>query len=473
MICQFVLLALAALLLCGFTHGDASGSGGLKPVVVANTYAVSTPVSNGGVVGTPTVTCGGGACSGGNALTNCQITAGDPSGNFQITTLCAITTTANGVTNLVGVYVTQTLTVQATNASGAGSANAIIVNAYGDGSVGAVAATTQFSNFFTSRALQSSQTYSTRPPWKVAGVDYAVGYATGTSFKDPSSAGLPTGCTYASNVVTCGSSAASPTFDSYDFSLHNGISLDILSGVTGTVTLTNNYFLNGSSSNTQFDLITVEGGSSNIVMTNNTFDGGSPSLFHVISFLQFLSSGTVADSYNAYLRVGGHFHRLATAGNVTTKYNYGEGMCYSPCPQHGEWDILLFTGTMAHLTYNYNTFLEPSAVNQVAMTTTFYISGGNANGSSITLADIQANTVAINLTSGTVTVSSAAIEWGYISVVTSNVLYNYIDPTGAQFCFLDAGGGGTRTTITYTGNINLRDGSPISNANTSNCHGHN
>lgn len=459
-----IFLIISLFLLAAWIHGAGSG-GGLAPVVSAATFTISTPVTNGSTVGTPTVT---------NSPTGCSITAGDPSGNFAVSSSCAITTTAAGVTNLVGLFATQTITVQATNSAGSGS-NAVMVNGYGDGSVGAVAASVQFSNFFTSRALQSGQTYATRPPWRVAGVDYAVGVPSSVTLKDPSSVGLPSGCTYASNIVTC-QSIAGLTYSGYDHSLHGGIALDLRATLTGSVTISNNNFVNGATSDpANFYMVTVDGGSANYIFQNNVCDGGSPTFFHVTGCIQYQSSGTYTGLYNACLHIGGHCFVSSSSGTSSEKFSYGEGMCYSPCAQHGEWQLLLFTGTMTKYTFDYNTFLEPAAVNQVALTTVVYLSGGSPNGSTITTAEVEYNTSAVNLQpgpGGTVTASSAFVEWSYINVGTTNLTSNYIDPTGAQFCFVDAGGGGARTTINYSGNTNLRDGSTILDANTSHCHGH-
>ncbi len=102
------------------------------------------------------------------------------------------------------------------------------VSAFNDGSTGAPAGTPQFPNLFTTNAAPGS--YATRPPWKVAGVDYHVGidrntYPTNASLKDPSSATLPSGVTRTGTVMTI--SGNNVLLDGFDFSLGGGWELDV------------------------------------------------------------------------------------------------------------------------------------------------------------------------------------------------------------------------------------------------------
>lgn len=77
--------------------------------------------------------------------------------------------------------------------------------------------------------------YGTTPPWCVSGVDFGVGVPTGTVLLDPapsctiapalsSIGGSLSGCAI---MTFSGGSATNATIDSYDFSLHGGIRVDI------------------------------------------------------------------------------------------------------------------------------------------------------------------------------------------------------------------------------------------------------
>lgn len=168
---QVSIILLLTTLLSGFMHGNSGGGGGSSPIVQAAVFTPSTPATNGGAVGTATAT---------NSPTGWSITAGDPSGDFAISSGGVITFTAQGQTDYSGAVSLKsaTLTLQASNGAGSGSNNNT-VNASADGSVNApVNASIQHSAFFTSYARQSGQSaYTVRPAWKVAGVDYAVGPA--------------------------------------------------------------------------------------------------------------------------------------------------------------------------------------------------------------------------------------------------------------------------------------------------------
>ena len=67
-------------------------------------------------------------------------------------------------------------------------------------------------------------------------------------------------------------------------------------------------------------------------------------------------------------------------------------------------------------------------------------------------------------------ISVADAEFNYNPVTTANILNNYIDPTGSFLCY--SNNGTTITTTNMSGNINLTDGSSISDFTAANCHGH-
>ena len=64
--------------------------------------------------------------------------------------------------------------------------------------------------------------YRSRPPWNVAGVDYAVGYAAGTVLKDPMTGALPAGVTRDSANHTFLITGNNVVISGWDFSLEGG-----------------------------------------------------------------------------------------------------------------------------------------------------------------------------------------------------------------------------------------------------------
>lgn len=131
-------------------------------------------------------------------------------------------------------------------------------------------------------ARQSGQSaYAVRPPWNVAGVDYSVGIPSNVALRDPTTS-LPPNCTLnptgsalGGPIINCGSFAHPPAnivINGYDFSLHNGVPLDITQ-VTGSVTISNCKFVTGP--NISLLTGTVTGSMSGTTFTMTGLTSGS------------------------------------------------------------------------------------------------------------------------------------------------------------------------------------------------------
>jgi hypothetical protein len=206
----------------------------------------------------------------------------------------------------------------------------------GDGCMGAQATgSVQRKNFFTGFTGQS---YPTRPPWNVAGVDYPVGYS-GT-LKDPLVSGNMPACvsnagnTGNPNLYIANGDVQPCVLDHLDFSLHNSICFAIQGTSGKTVTFTNDKFATGSSNCSLYGGFIQEGFgyNTNIVVKYSEFDdnygcncGG---LFGIPSDV----GNTLTLQYNAYIGVTGRVMN----GNASyyASYNYMEGMGNGA--EHGE-----------------------------------------------------------------------------------------------------------------------------------------
>jgi hypothetical protein len=133
------------------------------------------------------------------------------------------------------------------------------------------------------------------PKWNVPGVDYPVGLDTTLTLSDPTTAGLPSGCSFSSPTVTC--SSGTPVLNGFDFTLHN--TRLVVTG--GTFTVSNSKFACISS---QLDEIHISG-TGNTTIQYNTFNGGA-------------SPGVACASGGQNAAVG----ITNTAGSVTIQYNY-------------------------------------------------------------------------------------------------------------------------------------------------------
>lgn len=423
---------------------------------------------------------------------------------------------------------------------------------YPDGCVGApVGGNVQYSNFFTSRALQSGQTYTTRPPWNVAGVDYAIGIsASAFPLKDPTTAPLPTGCSFASNTVTCGGTAADITFDGWDFGLHNCTYLNFQGTATGNLIVRNSNFLWGTNTQcNQFALVNLGVNLASILWEKNVSDGVGDALTLNDANMSCLVGGIanstpVTVQYSVFYNAPARQLCSSGTGSIVWQYNYGEGLTYigakftgsisgtvltvtamtsgtiqngsgvwSGTPGlsrnlaissfgtgaggvgtynlntsstlasgplfsagrfHGDPQLLTFTtGTMALFQHSYSTFLSTSI--NVGGTAGITPQEFAYTSQVMTLFQADHNVIVSNLSALYNTGATlGALVGNNSAIVFTNTTWdtNYMDPTGAFFCFVFSAHSPGSGAPAYSGNINLRDGSSIPDQTLANCHGH-
>ena len=132
-----------------------------------------------------------------------------------------------------------------------------------------------------------------------------VGTPNGQTFKDPSTAALPSGCSYGVPFAqSVGCSGAGPfVFNGWDFSLHNCILLYFDGTTSGTVTIENSKFVNGTYCNTTVGatwLVKVDSGSTASVTAINNTATSTGALDNVNDWIIFFSSGAYTEKYNYY-----------------------------------------------------------------------------------------------------------------------------------------------------------------------------
>jgi hypothetical protein len=161
--------------------------------------------------------------------------------------------------------------------------------------------------------------YVVRPPWKSAGIDYAVGAPSGMSLKDPAAI-LISGVSVdtANHLVEV--SGNDITLDGYDFSLNGGWSVHV-SG--SNVRLLNSVFIETSS---QADSAIVgEVGSKNLYVANSTIDGGGGVVDPVHrGLITMLGDGLTVERCwlkNAARSVVDGSWGAGLSGSVTVRYN--------------------------------------------------------------------------------------------------------------------------------------------------------
>jgi hypothetical protein len=130
-----------------------------------------------------------------------------------------------------------------------------------------------------------------QPPWRVPGVDYAVGINdSARPLRSVTGGGLPAGASYASNTVTI--TGNNVTLDGWDFSVSGGVNLDI---VGDSATIKNCFFQAGV--NMTGDAILVEGGG-NTLIEYCEFNGTGSSFPPSLCVAMPITDGTVTCMYN-------------------------------------------------------------------------------------------------------------------------------------------------------------------------------
>jgi hypothetical protein len=114
--------------------------------------------------------------------------------------------------------------------------------------------------------------YTARPPWEVAGVDYAVGVPAGQILSDWWTISIP-GVTVNKSARIVTVTGNNVTLDSIDFSLHSGATVYI-NGASNTRITNSNFAFTGSGPTRP--MIDAVNGAQNIYVGHNTMDGNGP-----------------------------------------------------------------------------------------------------------------------------------------------------------------------------------------------------
>jgi hypothetical protein len=216
---------------------------------------------------------------------------------------------------------------------------------YPDGSTGAPSGTPQLAGQLSG--------YAVRPPWEVAGIDYAVG-PDFTPSEDPatiSMAGVSVDNT-AHTVIITGDNI---TLDGYDFSLHGGYVVRVY-GSNDTIADSN--FVMGS--NTAYYLIQDYG--NNFTLKYDTLDGTATT--GTQSGLVAVYGSNPVIQYNWFKNFGGRVVEMDQAYGVTTSLDYRFNLI-----ENGGWEAETHVnylqwghGTANNAVVAFNTTLETPQV---------------------------------------------------------------------------------------------------------------
>lgn len=331
--------------------------------------------------------------------------------------------------------------------------------------------------------------YAARPPWKVAGVDYAVGidrslYPTDANLADPLPKGeladtlVALGCTYRDRVMTIGGSRPgtggdNTTIEGYDFSLHDGIEVNVAAappaawGSPKGVVIRNCKFLmprgHGSA-------IGCGQNASDLTITKCEIDGGpyagttagliALSCFGKTTVTYTLIKNAWAESMVfAYVNSAHGGRDTGVPYHLDVQFNVIQNAGYGWAPTggaiHGDWVQIQPFATLDSVTFNFNTWIQDAE-------------GSLARAQGITYAPLGNGYVEACVYSyNTIIIDRAAIiapAWiGYTLgwQVTNTINYNYQNRAGG-LTFNNASQQGRRAgTVSENGNINMQTGRAI------------
>jgi hypothetical protein len=159
--------------------------------------------------------------------------------------------------------------------------------------------------------------YRARPPWKVAGVDYAVGIPAGTTLADWKTLDLPDVALHDTWVRV---SARNFVLDGVDFSTHGGAHLAIDDAATGTVR--NCKF--GGEGYKSLGTGIIDSSSPDLTVRNCVFDAAGAGNSACILFIR--GTGKITLLYNAFDNFPNRIIELLKGGTVDYRFNLiGEG----------------------------------------------------------------------------------------------------------------------------------------------------
>ena len=289
--------------------------------------------------------------------------------------------------------------------------------------------------------------YAVRPPWEVAGVDYAVGVPAGTILQNPATISM-TGVTVDTATHTIYVTGSNVTLSGYDFGSAGGWGVYIETGVTNTV-IENSNFLVGANQNVP---ISAAAGSGNLTVQDNTINGGGGQDAAVWALINYNGSGTFTAKYNSLLNAPEDAIDFSS-GTMTTivEYNLFEnlGTDTGSHPDPVQYDAVDSTNSVEA----FNTIYQPSASGMQG------VQLQAQDGSTLTNTEIENNTIVAPGPTLTMSYSVAVIQNAGNTINGAVVANNYIDYSGAYGPFYPPSG----SKLTFTDNINMTTGTAIAN----------
>lgn len=307
-----------------------------------------------------------------------------------------------------------------------------------DGSDQAAAASPQHPGLLSSFLI--------RPSWKVAGIDYAVGYAATTTLLDPSTLSI-SGVTVDATAHRVTVSTGNLTLNGYDFSSGGGWSVNVTGA--SNVTIKNSKFALTSAYGS-YPAIMADASSPGLNIEYNVIDGGGSSVTNMSPNALISINSDAVIEYNWIKNAPSDlFDASATGGSLVVEFNLFENA--GQLGLAGANQFKVGSGTFSSLVFDYNTVYQMSGTS---------LGAGGLNlippsGSAITSLDVGHCTLAAPGTPGVLSFGIATLP---SQTGSGQVHDNYVDISGMiQFSYI----GSSAANLTYSNNLDLDTGKPL------------
>lgn len=261
--------------------------------------------------------------------------------------------------------------------------------------------------------------YKVRPPWNVAGVDYAVGIPGNLALKDPRRTALPAGCSLDGTTVTC---SGTVILDGYDFSLNDGTTLIIKDG---NVTVQNCLFTVGSNQGALGKIVDVSGIAS-AKFLHNEFDGSDiPVTPQRGQTINILNTGTIIFRYNYFHNSGGDMVDFSAGPQINVvQYNLFRDIGLKTAHS----DTLQWCGSIvSNSDLSFNTIVQ-NAPGLSGMG--LIVPNSECSGAKMSNVLVHNNTLISRVQDNFATGATVSQDAGPASADHVAVFDNYVDPTG-------------------------------------------
>ncbi len=317
-------------------------------------------------------------------------------------------------------------------------------NHHSDGAKGAPAGRPQFPKLLSA--------YRTRAPWRVAGVDYAVGISPGHILKDPTLADhLPRGVSLDAKNRIIRVDGNNITLDGYDFSLHGGFIIYI-TGANVTISNSNLSMISNSSYS-----VLDQSKTGGLIINNNVMDQSRAT--NASGFIGYESPGAVVLKYNWFRNFPQHVLELVEKDGMKFSVTYEYNLISEGALRYkAHMNFMQFaSGSATSVDVEFNTTVQTP---QVSAGEGFQLDSYGKPAAAIQFARISNNTM---IAAGERPGSSMSLmlHGGGSNVKSCVIIDNYFDTTGAYGAFYPT----SFSNVLLNGNIDMVSGRVINAEN--------